>query len=183
MKSLRRLRPPQVRAVDCFADYSVLHPLDRVAERQRRDRGRRAVEGVEHPVDQPVAGKRPRAVMDQHAGRVVWDEGLQPEAHRILPLRSSRNRRQQRQPGDCRVEDSAVLAADHDLHAGDARMPRERRDRVAQHGAGAERQVLLGHGAAKPGAAAGGDDKGKNRTHFGNLDRAMPACQRAARHR
>jgi hypothetical protein len=32
---------------------------------------------------------------------------------------------------------------------------------------------LLGHGAAESGAAAGGDDKGKNRAHPGKLDRAM----------
>ena len=109
--------------------------------------------------------------MDQHPSWVVRHERFEPEPHRILPFGAARNRRQQAQAGGCRGENRAVLVADHDLHAIDPLVPGESRDCVAQHGACAERQVLLGHGAAKPGAAAGGDDKGKNRAHCRKLDR------------
>ena len=71
MKALRRLRPPQKRAVDGFADHAVLDALDRVAERQSRDRGRHPIKRIDHPADQPGIRKRPRAVMDQHPVRTA----------------------------------------------------------------------------------------------------------------
>ena len=142
-------------------------PLDRVAERQRRDRRRRAVERVDDPVDQRRVGKRPRAVMDQHAVGLVRRQRLEPEPHRILPLGAARHRRQQVEARRRRWSNQrAVLRPDHDLHAGDPRMRRERR---RPHGAARwpppSGEVLLRQGAAEPGAAAGGDNESVSGGH------------------
>jgi hypothetical protein len=44
-------------------------------------------------------------------------------------------------------------------------MPGECRDRMTQHAGAAEREVLLGHGAAEPTAPTGRDDEGIYESH------------------
>ena len=81
MKPLRGLRPPQLRAVDGFADPPRFHALDRVAEPQSRDCCRRLVEPLDDPADQRRVRKGPRAVMDQHALWLVRGERFKAEPH------------------------------------------------------------------------------------------------------
>ena len=98
-KSLRRLRPPQSGAVDRLGDAAVgdrASPCRRAAAPGSRPA---LVERVEHAVDQRGVGKRPRAVVDQHALGRDAAPGLEAEPHRILPLRAARHRRQQIEPG------------------------------------------------------------------------------------
>src|SRR5207237_3858988 len=96
MTPRRVLRPPQLRAVDGFADPPRFHALDRVAEPQSRDRRRRLVEPLDDPADQRRVRKGPRAVMDQHALRLVRGERFKAEPYRILPLRAARYGRKHR---------------------------------------------------------------------------------------
>ena len=103
--------------------------------------------------------------MDQHAVGPIGCQRLEPEPNRILPGRAARNRRQHAQAGDGAVEQGPVLGTDRYQHPGDPRMAGERSDRVAQNTGAAEREILLGQGAAEPATLAGRDDEGVNGGH------------------
>ncbi len=177
VKPLRGLRAPQLRTVDGRADQPVLDPLDRVAERQGRDRRRCPVEPVDNPGDQRGIGKRPRAVVDQHAVRAVGGKRFEAEPHRILPLGTAQDGGQYRQPGNRVLVMALILGPDRHQHASDPRMGREGRDRAAQHGAAAESEILLRQFAAEAGAAPGGNDQGIGRRHGDKLNPTAGRCQ------
>ena len=102
VEALRRLRPPQPGAVDRLADHAVGDPLDRVAERQAGDRRRRAVERVEHAVDQPGIGNgRAPSWISTRSGRrrASASSPCRTESCRSAP---PGNGRQQIEPGDVR---------------------------------------------------------------------------------
>ena len=102
MKSLRRLRAPELGAVEGLDDAALGAALHRVLERQRRNGARRLGQRLEHAVDGGAVEKRPRPVMDQHALGRQPGEALEAEPHRILPRRAARHRRQQVEaPGSC----------------------------------------------------------------------------------
>ena len=166
MKALRGLRSPQLGAVDGFPDHAIGDPLDRVAERQGRDRRGRPIERIENPRDQRRVGTGPRGVVNEHARRIIGDERFETEPHRILPLGPARHRNHDREVGHGGSENAAILLADHDLHAGNPGMRRKRRHGMAQDAAAAEREILLGQRAAEPGAAARRNDKSISRGHW-----------------
>src|ERR1051325_8400245 len=111
---------------------ALLDPLDRVAEWKSRDHRRCTVEPVEHPIDQFGAREWPGAVMDQHALGAMLGQGFKAEPYRVLPLRATRRRWQDRDAGKRSVEDRAILRPDHDHDTRNPRMAGERRNRVPQ---------------------------------------------------
>ncbi len=165
MKTLRGLRPPQPRPVDRLADKPILDPLDRVAQRQRRDCCWRPVEPVENPVDQRLVRKRPGAVMDQHPRRLALGQRFEAEPHRILSLRATGNRRQHGEAGGGLVENRAVLRPDHDEDTVHPWVRGKGRDHMSQDHAAAEVKILLRQRTAEAGAAAGGHDESIGRAH------------------
>ena len=180
VKSLRRLGPPQARSGRPSRRMPALDALDRVAERQAGiAAGALSSPSMTRSISAGI-GKRPRAIMDQHAARVVSAPALQgraapnpaaPRRRRPAAARSSPARR-------CRT--ARGLPAGSRPHAIDPRMRGESSDRMAQDSGAAERQVLLGQRAAKPGAPAGRDDKRIDRAHCRKLNRGTPNCQRPA---
>ena len=178
VEALRRLRPPQVGAVDRRPDRPSSTRLIVSRERQRRDRRRRRSSAVEDAVDQAAIGKRPRAVMDQHALGLVRGQGFEPEPHRILPLGAARRpaaaARGRRRRGRKRLRPRA----DHDLHAGDR--PDGRRSAATAWRSTApppSGRYCFGSVAAEPGAAAGGDDEGDSGAMRGSYPAAPPTRQ------
>jgi hypothetical protein len=92
MKALWRLRAPQLGAVDGFPNSPTIDAFDCVAKRQCGDCGRRLIERVDDPVDQPPVGEWPRAIMNKHrAGSCGASARAEPD--RILPFRPTRHRR------------------------------------------------------------------------------------------
>jgi hypothetical protein len=167
VKALRRLRTPERGAVERLDDAAVGAALHRVADRQRGDGARRAVERSEDAIDDAGIEKGTRAVMDEDARRRERSEALEAEAHRVLARGAAGDRRQQREPATGRVVMRAVVGMVDDAHAVDRAMTAERLEAVAQQRFAGERQILLGERAAEPGAAARRHHQRNARGHGG----------------
>ena len=149
---------------------AVRDPLDRVAERQRRDRRRarrraRRSPGRSAP-RQETAG--PRHGSAPAPG--LAHQRLQPEPHQFLPLGAARHRRQDRQPGDrayrIRARSSSrITTCTPSIRGCVANAATAWRSTVPPPSG----RYCFGSVAAEPGAAAGGDDYGVGPSHRANL--------------
>ena len=160
MEALRRLRAPEVGAVDRPGDRAVGGTLHRVAQRQSRNRTRRMVERAQHAVDDRGVNQRSRRIVDQHAARRQLRQALEAEPHRFLPHRAARDRRQESKPLHGGMVAILVFGIEHHAHAGDGGVMLQRFERMTQDRGAAERQVLLWTGPAETRAAARRDDQG-----------------------
>jgi len=149
VKALRGLGAPQSSAIDRLPNSSALGALDRVAQRQTRDRRDCLVEAVDDPVDQLPIGKGPRPIMDQDMVGAIGRQCFEPESNRILTGRATGDRRKHSQTGHRLVEQPPVFGPDHNRDICDPRVPGERSDCMAQDIGAAERQILLRQPAAK----------------------------------
>ena len=180
MKALRRLCPPQLRAVDRFADHAILDALDRVAERQAGiAAGAWSSASRTRSISCASGNGRAPSWISTRCG-IVADECFKPEPHRILPLGTSGDRRHHSEARRRRIEQRAVLGPDRDQDACDARVLGERGDCVAQDGAAAERQVLLGHPPPNRVPRPAATTSAKTALIARKLDRAAPGCQSPA---
>ena len=84
-ETLRGLRPGEAGAVGLAQHGRVVHPLERVDDRQHGQGGGKVVQGTEHPVDQGGRHQRPGGVVHEHPLRRQLDETLQPGPHGGLP--------------------------------------------------------------------------------------------------
>ena len=159
------LGAPQPGAIDGLADPPVGAALEGVADRERRDRAGRAIEGVEHPVDDAGLDRRARGVVNQHPFGRHPGQALEAEAHGVLAGLAAGHGLQQVEPGDRPIVERAVVGVDHHSHRIDRGMAEEGRRAVLEQGATGQRQVLLGRAGAEALAAPGGDDQGGGSRH------------------
>ena len=88
---------------------------------------------------------------------------LKPHPDRILPLGPPMHRCQQLRLGaqrrDGGVIEVPVIRVDRGNHLRHVRVPQKGAQRMGQHGGTLQRHILLGHVAAKPVAAPGGNNE------------------------
>ncbi len=161
-KALRRLRPPQVRALDGGCDLlRRARALQTVGERDRSDGALTVSKRRQHTIDDIGGDERPGGVVDQNAIGRMGLERLQSVQHGALPGRPAGDRREQLgiAHADGAVIERADASADDDLNQADARMAEKHIQAGPEDRRGAERGVLLGRGCAGACALSGGDDQ------------------------
>ena len=163
-EALGRLRPHQVVARHGVDDHAVPATLERVGHRNAGDGAVKAIECCEHAPDQAGRNKGAGAVMHQHELRTLLGrkgvQRLQAGTDAVLARGTARHR--PTQDGSARIE--AVQR--HVQQNGVAHRLQKRHMRqqgfgsVADHGAAAELDELLGRGAAVTTSGSGGQEKG-----------------------
>ena len=163
-EALRRLRPPEAVAWGGRHGEPVRLAPERVDDRQRGQHGRVCVERIEDRRDERGGQERARGIVDEHPVGCRRRQRFQAGEDRVGAAGPAIDRRQQ--PGILEaVEGSdaerAILGVDHDLEHVYAGMREYGRDSAPQHGAFAERQILLGHLPSEPLATSGRHDQAR----------------------
>ena len=126
-KRLRRLRDSQPRAFGRRLDIAgIADLLDRVCDRDRRDRRAGAAGGIDRARNHRRGHEGPRGVVDQNDVGLFRRQRLEPGMHRSLTRRAAIGGRLVAQPRDSLVEDRGVIGIHHRLHGKHVRMPAER---------------------------------------------------------
>ena len=166
MKSLRRMRLPQIRAVYRGDNRCVIAALQRIDQWLGRNRAFGIVQSAAHIGDCRDVDQRPRGVVDHdEIRRVPLAKASSPKSHAFLPRIAARYRFGQAQIADSRVIHRAVIGVNHHAHAIDMRMIKERKDAAAQNRLAAKIVILLGKRSAKPRPRSGRDDKSCAKWH------------------
>ena len=104
--------------------------------------------------------------MDEHGIGRESDQAFQAEAGGLLSTAAAGHRLQQFHARERRIAVLAIVRADNHAHRVDFGMVHETAYGVAQQGAAAERQVLLGNFRAEAGAATAGEDQSDAARHI-----------------
>ncbi len=119
-EALRRLHQPQRVAVERPVDPAVgIDGLDRIGDRQRRDRRAASFGRRDRARHQRGAGERPGGVVDQDDVGLARSERLEPGAHRSLPGGAAEYRRQNVEPGRRGLELRHIFGVDDRLYEAD----------------------------------------------------------------
>src|SRR5260221_5217624 len=155
-KGLRRWLSGEHRAIDWLSERFV-DPGQGVADRKYWRRAFEELKRCKQPVDHCRRAEGAGRIVDQH--RVAVDRG-EPGTDRIRACRASGDEVADLEALE-RLRSTRLLSVgDHDprrLHGG---MTDQRLHRPPQHRLAAQQSELLGHGAVRAFALAGGDDQG-----------------------
>ena len=158
MKALRRLGAVEARAVPRTGDLSIGAVPERVGHGQGRGRAGAGVERGDHPVDDRLWQAGARDIVDQDE---TWGIGGQAPPTRTAPRRRGWHR-----PavtlmpgGGANVAMSSGVEREHDpVHPWCGLKPGQR---PVDHPPPGQRAPLLGRAGAGTGAAASGNDEGR----------------------
>ena len=139
-------------------DHAVGAALQRVGDRDGRDRARGVLQGGEQGGDRARRDQRPRCIVHQHDIRRLRNQRFQAGADAVLARGARRDRRQVRRRPRARLRWRPASPTGCSMSACSASVF----GGVADHRLAGERQKLLRRFRAEPAAGAGRDQDGCN---------------------